>query len=515
MVKIKLSEFPQLQISEIVYMDTEDTVNIIDINQYLFLYRTNGEVNTTKAETVKSKSLDRKLIDEVTEYLIENFPDDLESAFGNPTKKEILRSKITAYISRQSNFIPKGFTLDEMSQELVNAIAGLDKLDAILAEGNGTVTDIMFNGTDLWVQTSKARPKKSHHRISADDIDKIAKKIANTTKKTFSFAKPELDTELPNLRINAVEKAVSPYGTSLAIRVFDDSLKISEESFVKTLGTPDMLAFLKAAMKSNLNIVVIGETGTGKTELIKFLVGFIPDYKGIDVIEDTLETNMKKLYPNKNITNWKTRDSETDPDLVVSISRLLRSALRNNPDWIIVTETRGGEAFDMVKAAGTGHSVATSLHSKSPQHAPSRIVTMCKEKVDYSTEMLTEMVMDAFDLCVYLELDDETMTRRIGAIGEFIEFKDNKAIVNNVFEYAVVGTSIEKDPKTGIETFVTKQEYINPHKMSDNIAAQMLKKKALPTELIHLVSDEFKRKVMNINDPAIKAIKDSKEGAVI
>lgn len=494
---IDLSKLSKINLTTAISL-TKTNIGKVDVNSYFFLYRTGGQVKSTKAEILQEKKLDEELILEVTSFLIEKHPEELESAFGNIEKKERLRSIINSYISRKMDLNIKGYSLSELSFELVNAIAGLDKIDTILAEGKGTVTDIMFNGSDIWVQTTTEKPKKSPHKMSAEQIHVIAKKIANATGQLFTTAKPELDTELPNLRINAVHKAVSPYGTTMAIRVFSSKLKISKENFVNTLGSQQMLDFLIAAVRSNLNIVVTGETGTGKTELIKFLVGFILEHQGIDVIEDTLETDMKSLYPHLNIHNWRTRDSETDEDMVVSISRLLRSALRNNPNWIIVTETRGGEAFDMVKAAGTGHSIMTSFHARSTKHAPSRVITMCKEKADFSTEMLGDMIGDSLDLVIHLELDDVTRVRRIAGIGEFIGFENNKVLVNNIFEYSIVGTKIKVE--NGISKLVTVEEHTNPHKISDQMANQMLQKGALTPSLLTLVSDRFKKNVMHLDE---------------
>ena len=513
---INISELQGVNSEEAIKFTLSNVRNKIDINTYFFLYRTGGDVTSTKAEAIQGKKVDDDLIEDVTFYLIENHPEELESAFGDIEKKERLRTLINTYISRKTDFNSNGFTLNEISFELVNAIAGLDKIDTILAEhtdanGNCTVTDIMFNGTDLWIQTSTKKPKKSHHKMTAEQIHVIAKKIANATGQLFTTAKPELDTELTNLRINAVHKAVSPYGTTLAIRVFSSELKISKESFVQTLGNQQMLDFIIAAVKANLNIVVTGETGTGKTELIKFLVGFILDHLGIDIIEDTLETNMKSLYPEKNITNWRTRYSETDDDMIVDISRLLRSAMRNNPNWVIVTETRGGEAYDMVKAAGTGHSIMTSFHTGSTHESGGRLINMAKEKADFSTEMLGEMIADSLALVIHLDLDDETRVRRIEGLGEYVGFDKTKVIVNNIFEYSVVGTKIVKDDM-GMDKVVAIQEHTTPFKMSDKIANKLLKKGVLTPSLLPLISDEFKRNVMHMNDPKEKDVRGMKLG---
>lgn len=462
----------------------------IDLDNFLYIRRTGMQ-----KEDLFVRNVGQDLIAEVTEYLVENYPKELQESFGNPEKKAMLRRHIAEYIPRNTNRPTKGFTLDELTRELVNSITGLDKFDAILSESDGNITDILFNGTDIWIQDNIRGKYISEYRISADAVEAIAKKIANTTGKTWNYAKPELDTELPNLRINAMDPDISPYGTTMAIRVFSDELKVNEKSFgysVDSFGTPEILNFLIALVKARANIFITGDTGTGKTELLKFLVGYIQDDKAINMLEDTLETNLKKLYPKKNIINWRTRSSETDKDINVSFSRLTRSSLRVNPDWIIITETRGGEAYHMLKAASTGHAIITTGHAVSAQQATKRLVMMCQEEVDYRTEILGELVTSTFDICIHLELDESTMTRRISEIAEFIGFENDQAITVPIFEYKTI--RVKKERIDGELHYLPEREFKQISKISEQLADDMLKKHVLYESLLPLLPEDWCRK---------------------
>jgi pilus assembly protein CpaF len=457
----------------------------IDLDTYLFNRKTGKE-----KEQLPQRSVSKDLIQEVTEYLVNHHPKELQESFGNQAKKEKLRKIIAEYISRNTISSIKGFTLDELTQDLVNSISGLDKFDTILAENDGNMTDIVFNGTDIRIKDNKKGVYKSKIRITSDEVEAIAKKIANTTGKVWNYAKPELDTELPNLRINAIHPDISPYGTTMAIRIFSDELKINEDSFVREVGNQDILNLLKALIKAKARIIITGDTGSGKTELLKFLVGYVPNSHRINMLEDTLETNLKKLYPLKDIIVWRTRNSETDPSINVSFSRLIRSCLRSNPDWIMISETRGGEAYDMLKAASTGHSIFTTAHSKSARQAPNRIVMMCQEQVDYRSEVLGKLATSSLDIGIHVELDEKTMTRRIVEFVEYVDFENDTAIVNPLF--GLVVEDIKKEiNKNGEIIYTPVKKHRRLGKVSTELAEQMLNAGAIGAEHIKFLPEDW------------------------
>lgn len=478
MIRINLKEVYGIDIAPL-------NVIKIDLDNFLYIRRTGKD-----KEELNVRTVGRDLIQEVTEYLVENYPKELQESFGNPSKKAKLRKIIAEYIPRNTNRPTKGFTLDELTQELVNSISGLDKFDAILNEADENITDIVFNGTDIWIQDNKKGFYKSKYRMTANEVEAIAKKVAYTTGKIWNYAKPELDTELPNLRINAIHPDISPYGTTMAIRVFSEKLKINEDSFINSMGNKDIFNLLKALVRAKANIIITGDTGSGKTELLKFLVGYTPNNQRINLLEDTLETNLKKLYPQKDILMWRTRVSETDRTINVTFSRLIRSSLRVNPDWIIITETRGGEAYDMLKAASTGHAVITTAHAKSAEQAPSRIVMMCQEQVDYRTEVLGKLTTSTFDIGIHLELDPKTMTRRIASIVEYRDYEDDNAIIQPLFNLDVIDIREELN-ENGEIIYVTNKEYHQTGTISEQLANRILQSGALQPTLLNLLPEKW------------------------
>jgi pilus assembly protein CpaF len=462
--------------------------NTLNLDQFLYFKRFGLEQGSNTL-----KKVNKELIDDIRDYLINEHDKILRESFGNPTKKKKLEEIISQYISQESPKIPKGFSLEELSREIVNEIAGLGVFDTILSQPNHDITDIGFNGTDIWIKDNKKGRYKSHLRTTSDEVEKIAKKIAYATGRTWNYSKPELDAELPNLRINAMSERVSPYGTTIAIRVFSDKLRINDEIFVEKMGSQLMLDFLSAIIKAKANILISGETGAGKTELLKFLIGKTKDNEKIAMLEDTLETNLKKLYPNKDIINWRTQESESE-EMEITFSRLNRSALRNDVDWIIITETRGKEAYDMVKAVMTGHKMMTTLHAPSAFEAPERLIMMCQEGVNLDHRVLGKMITNNFDIGIHVELDLEDMNRRVVEIVEYIDYKDSQVIANTLFSYETVGmTLIPNEDNQKIYKPVREHKSIG--KISEKLAKTLLQKQALTESILPIVPEEFLDKI--------------------
>lgn len=226
-----------------------------------------------------------------------------------------------------------------------------------------TITDISFNGTSLWIKDNLKGTYRPNEQPTADQVFTLGRKIADEMGKEFANNEPILDTELSYLRVDFVHQEVSPSGCTFSIRISRPQLQIKDLS---DLANDDVAKLLDTFMKGEMNIIVAGRTGTGKTELQKTLVGSIPDNKYITLIEDTMDSHIKEIYPQKNINSWRTLMSDTR-EKKIDHNTLIKAGLRNDPDWLIIAETRGSEAYNMVEAALTDHSIITTLHAKKRQ----------------------------------------------------------------------------------------------------------------------------------------------------
>lgn len=351
-------------------------------------------------------SVNEQTLNEIKKDLKENHPELYLDAFSNMEARKILED-----VLRKTH--KTLLSDDERLEYVIQETVGLGVIDEILNK-YPSVTDISYNGTDLRVETPYDYFIYDKE-IKEEKIIKIIQQFANAVGKEFTPKDSILDSSLNNLRLNSVHKVNSPYGTTMSLRATKPKLALNEENF-EGFAPLYILELFKAMVAVGSNIFISGETGTGKTELQKLLLGFISNDKKIVTIEDTLEGHFKTLYPEKDIMSWIT--SET-----VSISDLIKSALRNNPRWIIVSEIRDKAAYEMMQAVLSGHSVVTTGHTIGAKATPRRIVNMSKLGYQIDEKSFEADIYRYFDFGVHIKkkkIDGKTV-RYLSEIVEYME----------------------------------------------------------------------------------------------
>lgn len=311
------------------------------------------------------------------------------------------------------NIETKTFSKEEEIEGIIND----SFLKTFLYEEN--ITDIGFDGTTLRVQHNVKGRYKTDYQPTSKQVHELGSRIADVMGKEFTTNDPILDTELSFLRVNFIHHSVSPSGTTLAIRISKPHLAIEN---LKDISNEDVAQLLDILMKAEMNTIISGRTGSGKTELQKMLVGFIPDNKKITLIEDTMDSHIKALYPNKDINSWRTL-TDSLRENKITYSDLIKAGLRNNPDWIIVAETRGSESLDMLQSALTDHNVITTIHARGATGIPTRIIFMIGGNSPMDEIVLGKEIVNTLSFGVYMTLEEtESGIKRF--IQEIIEYVD-------------------------------------------------------------------------------------------
>lgn len=136
---------------------------------------------------------------------------------------------------------------------------------------------------------------------------------------------------------------------------------------------------------------------THNTELQKLMMSYIPATERIIMIEDVLETHAKELFPDKDIYSWIT-------GVGYEITDFVKASLRNNPKWIMVSETRGAEAYEMLQAILTGNNIVTTLHSINAEAVPKRFANMIANGYkNANEESLMNDILAYFNFAFHIE----------------------------------------------------------------------------------------------------------------
>jgi len=248
---------------------------------------------------------------------------------------------------------------------------------------------------------------------------------------------PAADARLPDgSRVNVVIPPVSVHGPCITIRKFLKS-KMTFEQFIE-LGsmTEHMAEFLTACVVARLNILITGNTSSGKTTLLNILTGSIPGNERIITIEDAAELKLKQKYT----VSMETKPPNVDGVGAISTRDLVRNALRMRPDRIIVGEVRGGEALDMLQAMNTGHDGSlTTLHANSPRDAIARLETMSMMAgLEIPLIAIRAQIASALDLIIHMDrLVDGT--RKIVQVTEVPRMEGDIVTLSDIFRFDVTG----------------------------------------------------------------------------
>ena len=190
---------------------------------------------------------------------------------------------------------------------------------------------------------------------------------------------------------------------------------------------------LKIAIENGKNIIICGETGSGKTTFMKTLIDFIPLDERIITIEDVEEI---KFWDHKNFVQLF-YPSEAKSDSLVNATTLLKSCLRMKPSRILLAEVRGGETYDFLNVISSGHNGSmTSCHAGSVKSAIDRLVMMSMQNTQAQVlgkDMLLDIVSNTIDyIVVFKRLGKKRQVTEYLANGEyFIRNNEGNAFVES------------------------------------------------------------------------------------
>jgi pilus assembly protein CpaF len=304
------------------------------------------------------------------------------------------------------------------------------------------VSEIMVNGPSRVFVERNGELLETDVKFDDDvHVLRIIDRIVNPLGRRVDSDSPTADARLPDgSRVNVAIPPVAVDGPQITIRKFLQT-KMDIDDLIKTEAlTPYMGKFLEACVASRLNILVTGNTSSGKTTILNVLSSFIPDQERIITIEDAVELKLKQRH----VVRLETKLPNVDGAGEVTVRDLVRNALRMRPDRIVVGEVRGGEAMDMLQAMNTGHTGSlTTLHANSPRDGCSRLETMAMMAgLDMPLLAIRKQIASAINLIVHLaRLSDGT--RKMTHITELSGMEGDVITLMDIFRFEQTGVTPE------------------------------------------------------------------------
>jgi pilus assembly protein CpaF len=316
------------------------------------------------ANTSLKVALHQRLLESLNLVVLESMQRDEVAVQIAPLVREMLEKQRIALNAKEYATL-----LDEILDEFL----GLGPLEPFLKDPS--VSDILVNTHKQVFVERHGQLEKTTARFKDDDhLVRIIQKIVAGVGRRVDEAQPWVDARLPDgSRVNALLPPCAVDGPLLSIRKFAKIPYTMELLVANGTLTADMARLLEVVVRSRLNVLISGGTGTGKTTFLNALSSFIDNRERIVTIEDTAELQLQQEH----VGRMETRPPNLEGKGEVTQRDLVRNALRMRPDRIIVGEVRGPEVIDMLQAMNTGHDGSmTTVHANTPRDALTRLEHM-------------------------------------------------------------------------------------------------------------------------------------------
>ncbi len=373
-------------------------------------------------------------------YLINTVSPDLQNQSNQkqPGREAIGALLLKAYNRTSADLQPE--IRDHIIGSALADLVGYGPLELLLQDKE--ISEIMVNGArNIFVERNGEVLETDVQFDNDDHLLRIIDRIISPLGRRVEADNPTADARLPDgSRVNVVIPPVAVDGPHLTIRKFLQTKMTMDDLVAMDALTPYMAKFLEACVGTRLNILVTGNTSSGKTTVLNALSGYIPEKERIVTIEDAVELQLKQRH----VVRLETKLPNVDGSGAVNVRDLVHNALRMRPDRIIVGEVRGGEAMDMLQAMNTGHTGSlTTLHANSPRDAVSRLETMAMMAgLDMPLLAVRKQIAAAIDLVVHLaRLGDGT--RKMTHITELPGMEGDVITLTDIFKFEQSGVTPE------------------------------------------------------------------------
>ena len=317
---------------------------------------------------------DQKAFEIIKKLLMTELTVSLQDIKSKKDAERRLKKKISSMIKKYRLNIPKK-NIAKINYYAIRDFVHLGKIEPLMRDH--MIEEISCDGTNIpiyiWHREHESMPTNIIFEKDAE-LNNFSRKMAYICGKHVSMADPIIDASLPNgSRINlTLGHEITKRGSTFTIRRFRaDPITIIDLIKFGTISI-DIAAFMWYLAEKKSTMLIAGGTASGKTTALNALASFIKPGEKVVSIEDTQELNL----PHENWIPAVSRQNFTDTQIgEINQFDLLRAALRQRPDIIIVGETRGREAYTLFQAMATGHGGFSSIHADSVDATLTRLTS--------------------------------------------------------------------------------------------------------------------------------------------
>ena len=350
-------------------------------------------------------------------------------------KEEYLRESVDSFIRT------RGIKVEQLAKKrigyyIIRDFVGHGPIDVMMRDD--MVEDISCDGYNVPIFIFHGKWESTRSNIiftNEDELNSFVVTLAQRSGKQISVAAPILDgTTVEGHRVQATySREVTTRGSTFTIRRFKNKPFTPTDLMRYKTVSPEMMAYLWIGVENGESMILVGGTASGKTSTLNSLAIFIPPGAKIVTIEDTREINLPhdNWIPGATRTGVGERDKDGRSAGEIDMYDLVRAALRQRPNYIIVGEVRGKETYIMFQAMATGHSTYSTMHADSVKSMVNRLEN---PPINCPRILLTALRNVLIQSQVKVGND---FVRRMKQIVEIVGFEPetNELITNTVYEW--------------------------------------------------------------------------------
>jgi len=376
---------------------------------------------------------EKAITDRIKEILVDELDINLKATETRQGAEEYIKNKIREVVKRYKIKVDET-SLNKLMYFLWRDFVYLGKIDPIMRDH--LIEDISCDGVGIplyvWHRAYESIPTNIAFSTQ-DELNDFIIKLAYASGRHASIAQPIVDSALPDgSRVHLTYSTeVTRKGSTFTIRKFRaEPLTITDLIMMNTLSS-EIAAYFWFLIEHKASVLIAGGTASGKTTFLNCLAGFIRPEMKIVSIEDTPELNL--LHENwiQSVTRTGFGLAGEQASVEISLFDLLKGAMRQRPDYVIVGEIRGAEAYTLFQAIATGHGGISSIHADSISSVIHRLES---EPMNIPRTLVTGM--DALALLNRITLGDKPV-RRTFAVGEVVglDQRSGELLTNDVYRW--------------------------------------------------------------------------------